>query len=77
MSRAACVSSSVLSESFVRNLVLWQFMGLIDSNDPMIAHMGETLRVRIRTQWEVGAVASNPTQDRLCSTAASATRGVE
>ena len=77
MSRAAFVSSFVLSESFVRNLVLWQFMGLIDSNDSMIAHMGETLRVRIRTQLEVGAVASNPTQDRLCSIAASATRGVE
>ncbi len=77
MSRAACVSSSVLSETFVRNLVLWQFMGLIDSDDPMIAQVGETLRARIRTQLEVGAVASNPTQDRLCSIAASAARGGE
>lgn len=77
MSRVACVSSIVLSESFVRNLFLRQFMGLIDSDDPMNAQVGETLRARVRAQLEVGAVASNPTPDRLCSIAASAARGVE
>lgn len=61
----------------IDGLFLWQFMGLIDSDDPMIAQVGETLRARIRTQLEVGAVASNPTQERLFSTAASAARGVE
>ena len=61
----------------IDGLFLWQFMGLIDSDDPMIAQVGETLRARIRAQLEVGAAASNQSQDRLFSTAASGERGVE
>lgn len=59
----------------IDGLLLWQFMGLIDSDDPMIAQVGETLRARIRTQMEADAVVPHQTQSRLLSTAASAERG--
>jgi AcrR family transcriptional regulator len=61
----------------IDGLFLWQFMGLIDSNDPMIAQVGETLRARIRAQLEVVAVASSQTSDRLLSVGAIAERRVQ
>ena len=61
----------------IDGLFLWQFMGLIDSNDPMIAQVGETLRARIRVKLEDGAVASNLPQERLLSDAGSIERGIQ
>ncbi len=61
----------------IDGLFLWQFMGLIDSNDPMIAQVGETLRARIRVKLEDGAVASNLPQGRLLSDAGSTHRGIQ
>ena len=61
----------------IDGLFLWQFMGLIDSNDPMIAQVGETLRARIRVKLEDGAVASNLPQGRLLSDAGSTQRGIQ
>ncbi len=61
----------------IDGLFLWQFMGLIDSNDPMIAQVGETLRARIRLKLEDSAVASNLPQDRLLSGAGSIERGIQ
>ena len=61
----------------IDGLFLWQFMGLIDSNDPMIAQVGETLRARIRVKLEDSAVASNLPQERLLSDAGSIERGIQ
>ncbi|MEJ7590897.1 MAG: TetR/AcrR family transcriptional regulator [Planctomycetaceae bacterium] len=58
----------------IDGLFLWQFMGLIDSNDAMIAEVGKTLRARIRAKLEEDAVVSNLPQGRLLSDAASAQR---
>lgn len=60
----------------IDGLFLWQFMGLIDSNDPMIAKVGETLRARIRVKLEEDAAASSLPQGRLLSEAASAQREI-
>ena len=59
----------------IDGLFLWQFMGLIDSNDPMIAQVGETLRARILAQLDVVEVASNPELDRKFSAVVITERG--
>ncbi|MEI6539493.1 MAG: TetR/AcrR family transcriptional regulator [Planctomycetota bacterium] len=61
----------------IDGLFLWQFMGLIDSNDPMIAEVGETLRARIRAKLEDGAVASSQPQNRLLIDAGNTQRGIQ
>lgn len=61
----------------IDGLFLWQFMGLIDSNDPMIAQVGETLRARIRAKLEDGTVTSKLPQDLLLSDAGNARRGIQ
>jgi len=61
----------------IDGLFLWQFMGIIESNDPMIAQVGETLRARIRAMLEDGAVTSRLPQDRLLSDAGNAQRGIQ
>ena len=61
----------------IDGLFLWQFMGLIDSNDPMIAQVGETLRARIRLKLEDNAVASTMPPDCLLSDAGIVRRGLQ
>lgn len=61
----------------IDGLFLWQFVGLIDINDPMIAQVGEALRARIRATMEDGTVASNLPQERLLSDAGNAPRGIQ
>lgn len=46
----------------IDGLFLWQFMGIIDSDDPMIAQVGESLRARIKAALESHSDASNTTQ---------------
>ncbi len=48
----------------IDGLFLWQFVGLIDSNDPLIAQVGKTLRGRILAQLDVVAGESSSTLDR-------------
>ncbi len=59
----------------IDGLFLWQFMGLIDSNDPLIAQVGETLRARILAPLDVVEVASDRTPDRQFNAAVITERG--
>ena len=61
----------------IDGLFLWQFMGLIDSNDPMIAQVGDTLRTRIRVKLEESAVTSPMPLNRQLSDAGTAQRGIQ
>jgi AcrR family transcriptional regulator len=61
----------------IDGLFLWQFMGLIESNDPMIAQVGETLRAMIRANLEDGPVTSKQPQERLLSDGGNAQRGIQ
>ncbi len=44
----------------IDGLCLWQFMGIIDSNDPMIAQVGQSLRARIKATLERHSGEVNP-----------------
>jgi AcrR family transcriptional regulator len=46
----------------IDGLFLWQFMGIIDSDDPMIAQVGESLRARIKAALESHSDAPNTNQ---------------
>jgi len=43
----------------IDGLFLWQFMGIIDSDDPMIAQVGKSLRARIKATLEGDSGSSN------------------
>ena len=43
----------------IDGLFLWQFMGIIDSDDPMIAQVGQSLRSRIKATLEGDSHPSN------------------
>ena len=47
----------------IDGLFLWQFMGLIDNDDPMISQVGEALRARVRVKLANGTVSLNLPQD--------------
>ena len=61
----------------IDGLFLWQFLGLIESNDPMIAQVGATLRARIRAKLEDGGVTLELPQDRLLSDAGNTQGGIQ
>ena len=46
----------------IDGLFLWQFMGIIDSDDPMIAQVGQSLRARIKATLERDSNAANTRQ---------------
>ena len=46
----------------IDGLFLWQFMGIIDSDDPMIAQVGASLRARIKATLESHSVATSTLQ---------------
>ena len=46
----------------IDGLFLWQFMGIIDSDDPMIAQVGQSLRARIKATLERDSNAANTMQ---------------
>ncbi len=43
----------------IDGLFLWKFMGIIDSDDPMIAQVGQSLRARIKATLERDSNAAN------------------
>jgi AcrR family transcriptional regulator len=49
----------------IDGLFLWQFMGIIDNDDPMIAQVGETLRARIKAALESDSGATNTVDTQL------------
>ena len=61
----------------IDGLFLWQFLGLIESNDLMIAQVGATLRARIRTKLEDGGVTLKLPQERLLSDAGNTQGGIQ
>ena len=50
----------------IDGLFLWQFMGIIDRDDPMIAQIGTTLRARIKATLE--NASSTATSMQMAST---------
>ena len=58
----------------IDGLFLWQFMGIIDSNDPLITHIGESLRVRIKATLEMDSGGTSTAQTPLTIDANSALR---
>ena len=49
----------------IDGLLLWQFMGLIGPDDPMILKVAETLRARIASQMQLSSSAAESSGERV------------